>query len=68
MKQKLLQLQLLFKRMLSKPLSTNTKHVFKVLNSLGDRALYSTTVVLLFKISPLVFSNLKEIQDPFKQR
>lgn len=63
-----LQLQLLFKKMLSSPLSTNTKHVFKVLNSPGDRALYSTTVVLLFKTSPLVFSNLKEIHKPFKQR
>lgn len=67
MKQKL-QLQLFFKRMLLSPLSTNAKHVFKVLNSPGDHALYSTTVVLLFKTTPLVFSNLKEIQDPFKQR
>jgi len=65
MKQKL-QLQLLFKKMLSSPLSTNTKHVFKVLNSLGDCAVYSTTVVLLFKTSPLVFTNTKKIHDPFK--
>lgn len=67
MKQRL-QLQLLFKKMLSSPLSTNTKHVFKVLISPGDRVLYSTTVVLLFKTSPLVFSNLKKIHNPFKQR